>query len=352
MGHFSYNCKLSNLPITDGTKVVLITMLPQIQFDNYNKIGTTHFISNNGPNSHFSPIWYPIKGEYNGYGGIENIIKDDNTEILEKYYDLTIEEICGVITSNRKDDGYDDNLDCIKDKSKKDEYGKPQYLDKYKKLIRISGMWIHGEFYDKLVNEKTGNYFDKLDMGIPHLLVALGFKQTRKGEGRFNLVFEKDGVEVFSDGNWLDGQIYSLKSLNEKVNIDLDKHQDKDRYEQLYDYVFSNYNLTSTIPTQLKYVINNALLANNNSLFGFSLEENKTLSSVYLENAINGKLRKNIVEFFRFDSYMYATGTFYFPVGTSPQDGDIESVRKVLNIANNIINKQYEDYIEDYGDDD
>ena len=338
MGHFSYNCKLSNLPITDGTKVVLITMLPQIQFDNYNKIGTTHFISNDGPNSHFRPIWYPIKGEYNGYGGIENIIKDDNTEILEKYYGLTIEEICGVITSNRKDDGYDDNLDCIKDKSKKDKYGNPQYLDKYKKLIRISGMWIHGEFYDKLVNEKPDNYFNKLDMGIPHLLVALGFKQTSKGKGkgRFNLVFEKDGVEVFSDGNWLDGQIYSLESLNEKVNIDLNKHQDKDRYEQLYDYVFSYYKLTKTIPTQLKYVIDNAILAN----------------PIYLENAINGKLRKNIVEFFRFNYYMYATGTFYFPVGTSPQDGDIKSVRKVLNIANDIINKEYEDYIKDYGDDD
>lgn len=357
MGSFSQNCKLSNLPITGGTKVALIPMLPEILFDNYNKIGTTQFISNNGPNVHFRPIWYPIKGEYDDYGGIENIIRDDNTEILENYYNLSIEKICGIITSNRKDDGYDDALSCIKDKNEKDEYGSPKYLERYKELIRISGMWIHGEFYDELVKERSDDYFDKLDMGVPHLLVALGFKQTRKSKGRFNLVYEKDGVEVFSDGNWLDGQIYSLKTLNEKVNIDLDKHSDKDKYEQLYDYVFSNYKLTKLIPTHLQYIIERAVLSSGETHFGLGYnidilnlkisKKKKTISALYLENLINGKLKKNMVDFFRFDSYMYATGKFYFPVGTSPQDGDLKSVKKVLNIANDIINRKYDEYYSD-----
>ena len=44
---------------------------------------------------------------------------------------------------------------------------------------------------------------------------------------------------------------------------------------------------------------------------------------------------------------MYATGKFYFPVGTSPQDGDIKSVKKVLNIANDIINREYDNYYDE-----
>ena len=119
MGHFSYTCKLSGLPITGSTPAVLIVMkLRKKIYDNseshLKKFGKTCLISNDGTQVKFQPVWFPIRANYNDYGGTEDIIKDDNTEALEKYYGLTIEQIMDIVTSGRKDDGYDGSLSAIK----------------------------------------------------------------------------------------------------------------------------------------------------------------------------------------------------------------------------------------------
>ena len=39
---------------------------------------------------------FPIKGEYNDYGGIENVEKDANVEAIEKYFKLPVEDLVGL----------------------------------------------------------------------------------------------------------------------------------------------------------------------------------------------------------------------------------------------------------------
>jgi hypothetical protein len=116
------------------------------------KYGKTYMCSNDGPRMKYSPCWFPIKGDYDTYGGLENIIEDDNTKAIEEHYGLTIHQILGVITSGRKDDGFDDSLDCVIDKRK--VRNSPVYLKKYRDLIKMSGMWVHGGVYAKLSARK------------------------------------------------------------------------------------------------------------------------------------------------------------------------------------------------------
>lgn len=382
MGHFSHNCKLTGIPITGGTKVVLFPMLLRAYLgENSDKalkeIGTTYQCSNDTIRMKFSPCWFPIKGEYDDYGGMENIEHDDNTKVLEDYYGLTIEQIVGVITCHRKDDGYSDDLDCIKDKGVKYEYGKPVYQERYKELLPISGMWIHREVYDKLVESPTGDYFDKLDFGIPAFLKSLGFEEDGVDETkeRYKLKFKKDNFILYSDGTWLDGHVYTLQELRNLckkngVTIDISQHAKKGEVEQLFDYVvpevkslktfrdFDEKEMAAAIEKEgkekavetMKKLLREDVESTHvlDLLKRTFLNEDRykitnKMTPVYYEAARQGKLRQNLVEFWRFDHYMWCMGRYYAPVGTGPQDGEHKAVQKVLNVANDIINNLIKD---------
>lgn len=119
MGHFSHSCKLTGLPITGGDPATLIVMRQRKNmFDNSDehiaKYGSTYMCSNEGTRLKFLPVWLPIHGDYDDYGGLENIIEDVNTRLLEEQYGLDIQTIVNVLTSGRKDDGYDDILKAVK----------------------------------------------------------------------------------------------------------------------------------------------------------------------------------------------------------------------------------------------
>lgn len=479
MGHFSHNCKLTGLPITGG-KAVLIVMKPQDHlWDNseekLRKYGKTYMCSNDGPRLKYIPCWYPIRGEYNTYGGLENIVKDDNTAVLEEYYGLTIEELIGIVTSGRKDDGYDESLSKLKKKpeypadwvegekhfdryqrltgdkmpfdghypdspGKKyrvyrdgkmvyttkeeydadfkliheqyaryqewtktnpdfdDDYGNPQYEDKYKELLSLSGMWVHGDVYEQLTNEKVDDVWgNALDLGVPEILNALGFVEgkTTKKE-RYNRPFTKDGLTVYSDGNWIEvpgEHVYSLKDFKKYckkkgVEIDIEEMNKKDIYEQIFDYIIPTFKVPKPlkVPTKEEFEETKKQIAEakskaqdkdiselldfddddlmdlisnlassltdsshvsmqvykmflNTDRYGSSRLTND-LTRVYLEKAKEGKLRDIIVRFWRFDTYMFVCGKYYEIIGTGPQDGEHKQVLKVLETAASILKEE------------
>jgi len=472
MGHFSHSCKLTGLPITGGTPVVLIVMKHMMDlYDNseksLTKYGKTYMCSNDGTRLKYIPCWFPIHGTYDEYGGIENIVKDDNTEVLEKYYGLTIEEIMAIITSGRKDDGYDDSLKVIKKPVKRpedqlegedhfhyyqrimndpmpcdgrypispnnelqiwrggkyvkttkerydadfklihehyarynkwkesnpdveDDYGKPEYEEKYKELLTYSGMWVHGDVYDKLTESSRKDLYDRLDFGKPELLKALGFIEGEKTKAeRYNRPFTHGNLTVMSDGTWIDGSVYTINEFKKlakkaKVDIDFSPIENKDRIEQIYDVVIPTLNFDSD-DEKLMNILENGTkedLQNYFKKLGVSLdgEEGKAivqkllketlkrasggnrddmelyhyflntqrygngritnpLTKEYLKAAKEGKLRNNLVRFWRFDYYMYCCGRFYEIVGTAPQDGEHKDVLKVLTIAKSVLEK-------------
>lgn len=473
MGHFSHSCKLTGIPITGGTPVVLIVMkhgndLYDNSEESLKQYGKTYMCSNEGTRLKYMPCWFPIHGKYDEYGGIEEIVKDDNTEVLEKYYGLTIEQIMGIITSGRKDDGYDDSLKIIKKPVKRpvdqlegeehfdyyqritndpmpfgngqypdvrnggekpwtiirdgkripatqeeydtdfklihdhyarynewkktnpdveDDFGKPDYEERYKELLTFSGMWVHGDVYNKLTESSRNDEYNKLDFGKPEVLNALGFVEgkTTKAE-RYNRPFTHGKLTLMSDGNWIDGSIYTIKEFKKLAeskgeNIDFSPIEGKDKVEQIYDVIiptldfndeatnildvlengseedFTNFTkkLGIDINTEEGKVSLQKLLKDSLKRMGGSREQmelyhyflnterysssriTNPMTTEYLKAAKEGKIKDNLVRFWRFDRYMFACGRFYEIVGTAPQDGEHKDVLNVLTIAKSIL---------------
>lgn len=482
MGHFSHNCKLTGLPITDGTPVVLIVMkhvgrLHDYSDESLQKYGHTYQCENETTRLKFNPVWFPIHGEYDDYGGMQNIVNDDNTKILEEHYDLTIQQIVDIVTCSRKDDGYSDALKPIKApitlpkdmlkgekhfdyyqrkmndpmpcngnypdmsgkkdgdyegwtvwrKGKKvkatkeeydadfklihdhyarykkwtetnpdvtDDYGKPQYQERYLDLLSYSGMWVHGEVYDELTVNTKPDAYDRLDLGRPEVLESIGFVEGKKTKDeRYNRPFTHGKLTVKTDGRNLDGYVFTLDSFKELAKsvgeeIDFSSIDGKSRVEQMYElllpkfgkkkkpsehalnYVksFSDDRIRKTYDEkgqpnetfkQFKAAFIESILSIfdkktdedmaiyhyflNTARYGSTLVSNP-LTEKYIQAASEGKLKYNLVRFWRFDHYMYACGRYYDIVGTSPQDGEHKDVLKVLTTAVNILSKKIDEY--------
>lgn len=408
MGHFSYSCKLSSLPITGGTPATLIVMkhrddLYEYSDEKLKQYGQTNLCSNDITQAKFEVYWFPIHGTYDDYGGLEDIQRDDNVELLEQHYGLSIDEIIAIVTSNRKHDGYDDALKVIKkplsaDYDPNDDYGNPQYEERYLDLLKLSGMWVHGEFYKQLTDKCDLDLYNGIDLGTPELLVHLGFTEIDNdpNEDRYNRRFEKDGLIVNSDDNWLSCSVYTLPDFKkycnnhgvELNNIDElmtmgrteqileliipnssfeDRHNRIDKIlEQLHDIeervgdasaakqtteykdllILLSNTMSEPIDDQRRRMINFLLLNRNE----YSIKNEMT--PLYFEAAKQGKMKDSIVRFHRFNTYMYATGTYYDLIGTSPQDGEHKDVLKVLTIAKDVLEKDMAELGYDECDDD
>jgi hypothetical protein len=178
--------------------------------------------------------------------------------------------------------------------------------------------------------------------------------------------------------------IYSLSELKKYCqkrgeDIDIEDVNKKDRMEQIFDYILPNV-----------YSINDGIngfanVAKATELFEKMSEEEKNsekgkellkrslrsmdsrsnhrtikiIRSMFLNNeeyeyynpltlpyfnaAKEGKLRENLVRFWRFDHYVYVTGKYYNIVGTSPQDGEHKDVLKILKVATAILQKEVDE---------
>lgn len=80
---------------------------------------------------------------------------------------------------------------------------------------------------------------------------------------------------------------------------------------------------------------------------GYSTPKPNKLTQIYFRMAKEGKLRRDCVEFWRFNQFMYATGKYYNVCGTSPQDGDRRKVEKVLETALSVIKQEIAEYYEE-----
>jgi hypothetical protein len=437
MGHFTHNCKLTGVPIRGNAVLIVMRVNPMFKHElgGIREYGKSSLISNDGTRLKFLPVWFPIYGTYDEYGGLEDIVKDDNTEILEKYYDLTIEQIVGIITSSRKDDGYDDSLSVIKkpkvypkgmkkneshfdfyqrimkdpvpfdgrypqspnntyqvyrdgkyvtvekeeydadfklihehyaryNKWKEtnpdttDDYNNPQYKDRYKELLSYSAMWVHGDVYKRLTDIPKVDHYDRLDLGTQELLNHLGFKEVGKSnDSRFNRVFEKDGLKINSDGNWIhipNEGIYTLnqfKTYCEKngVTIDISELNGLGRVGQTYKLLLNSYKPTeSFFRNRNDEMIRYYFLDGQYSNYG----DSNPLTDIYIEEAKKGKLYDNLIRIWSFDRYMYSMGACYDIVGTGPQDGEFNDVKTVLQISLDVVNKYIgENYEEDVDED-
>lgn len=145
MGCFNINGGISKLPISYGDDCFLLIGL-------YNKSIQDSFLDSYG--FLFTPIALPIYGKYDDYGRIENIIKDKNVEVIEAFFDDSIENIINLI-----DDKISGREYYIK--KNKDTYTKYNTkLDLNKSYYDLRYVIDHKFVYDTISTMETDFYFD------------------------------------------------------------------------------------------------------------------------------------------------------------------------------------------------
>lgn len=89
MGCFNVACSVSNISISEGTECVYI---PLVENRYRYKIGDgNHLLIY--PWCFYEPATLPIFGQYDSYGRLENIVRDYNVEVIEKFFEIEIDTI-------------------------------------------------------------------------------------------------------------------------------------------------------------------------------------------------------------------------------------------------------------------
>lgn len=92
MGSFNVACSISGISISYKQEIRYLLLMPnkykQHQVHKLNR--TNQFLYQDDL---FKPFALPIAGRYNDAGGIQDVVKDSNTEIIEARYGMSIEDI-------------------------------------------------------------------------------------------------------------------------------------------------------------------------------------------------------------------------------------------------------------------
>lgn len=134
MASFNSSGFISKIPITYGDKVVCI-----IATVNKN-IGRELYY----PDSMLSPWTFPIYGEYNDYGSINNVRRDFHVELLEKIFGTDIEKVCKGIERMV----YGTNLDKCIEYCKNDKEKTELFLPLKKLYDTVNLSWMGSESKD------------------------------------------------------------------------------------------------------------------------------------------------------------------------------------------------------------
>jgi len=188
MGSWSVYCGVSNISITSGNDCVLLPL----------KKNTSHqgYIP-------YLPATLPIFGRYDDYGGLEDIVEDDNTKLIASHFGLPIHDFCQYFTRG-----------CIRE----DEDDFPVQLKGVKEIKKWKFMFMDRKVFD-FMSTHNSDLYGGHDLGNKGLLTALGAKylgKFPKKDKRHKYFWDLNGLELKSDGSWLDtaadsrnGMIYS-----------------------------------------------------------------------------------------------------------------------------------------------
>lgn len=180
MGSWSVYCNISQIAITAGRPCVFLALKKE-----YNNTYLPYL-----------PATLPIFGQYDDYGGIENIEEDENTKLIEEHFGCKIYDFCYYFTRG-----------CIR----QDESDFPKNLVDNEEIKDWTFMFIDRKVYDFMSTYVPNGYGGKgdLDMGNKTIMELIGFKYVGQNDGptnesydpkRFNQEWHLGGEKFFSDG--------------------------------------------------------------------------------------------------------------------------------------------------------
>jgi len=183
MGSWSVSCGISKIAITAGQRCGIIPLRPV-----------------KGEYAQYLPATLPIFGQYNDYGGLEDIEQDVNVDLLETYSGITIDTLVeflvdGKFTYNR--------YETKPTRRKLEENGRLDEIGSWR------FMWVDRQVYETMSQNYDRFACGKHDFGTPEMLSLFGFELSVGSEitnydpKRFNRKFRHGNVFVYSDGTCL-----------------------------------------------------------------------------------------------------------------------------------------------------
>jgi len=274
MGCWSVCCGISNIAITDGNECVILPLKKNKSLE-YRE---------------WQPATLPIFGEYNDYGGMDDIVKDDNTAMIENHFGISIEEFVTFLVDGKHT--YD------RDEAK-EVYEK---IKNNKELEDWRFMWIDKKVYDYMIVFNDKYHKGYMDYGTKEMLTIMGFTKVKSAEinnydpKRFKELWKKGDVELYSDGKTL---------LNKKNNyIYHFGHGDETSIETYFD-----------VPENLQHLKNQSKVeswrflstGNRFELLGGILGDKYEFG--YYDSVFNPSKKRNISEKI-YNKYMNDLDTF------------------------------------------
>lgn len=186
MGGFLVKDVLTENLIKEGEETLFIPLLGKL-YDYYPKEEEVPLdiskVSNLGygkADNLFDVFSFPIRGKYNGYGTLTNIIEDNNTRRIEKFFGISIYEFIDRLCYNIRDVGEVSN-------EKIDKKGKVRLLN------NLGGTFIKRSTFDEIAEwQRKQNKLKKSDRFFIGLEL-LGFERDTSKRG---LVLRKEGLGV------------------------------------------------------------------------------------------------------------------------------------------------------------
>ena len=285
MGCFSINGYVSHLPIVEGDKCFAMIGI----FDK--NILSDDICDRSNP---FIPIALPIFGEYNDYGYLENVVRDKNVEVIEKFFDKSIESILSDILRGT-------NL-----------YDKIEYEDS--KLAYFSLIIDHSFIYDK-INEMA-NFIN----------LEGAYEVSMKTFEEFTKYYDKDyyvHTDFLKDGGYIDD--YRL-FINANSCFDLCRGKINDYHDyrpSIHPYF---------------YHMNHSY---DDSKYELFLYRRRDMADYLMRN-----MKDEYLKFVNFNENSKFYGLKYFPNTSSSQCGmdDIPAMIKLTESINKFAKEKLEKY--------
>ncbi len=329
MGSFNAACSVSNISICAGDPVAFIP-LEVVKYPY--KIGDgNHMLIYS--NCFYAPVTMPIFGTYDDYGGVENLVRDKNLEIIEKFFEHTIK--------------------YIRDAT---EIGKPI----------SSGMFIHKEIFDCMVRDmqidEWGEYsYARYGMSNRPKIISKYFEykeEIKKAQKRMaeyiKLREEMSKIRTpFSRFGAMDKTIFSGTYIGGLVKRKYSGLRGNQR-ERITQPPFLHQNAKPDLKILKEFEANKGYfskLENNmfdvHNVFKFKGWEYKTFNAIYQPAIIkhdptkdDGGFLTALIDFVSFEGSLYSTNNFYFPAMNGYQCGHKYASKILYTKAKEIMERE------------
>lgn len=300
----------------------------------------------------YIPATLPIFGKYDGYGGIKDIVQNDNTRLIEDHFGITIDKFCSYLINGKFTYGREE-VESIFDEAKNSN-----------ELEKMRFTWIDRKVYDFMSSFLENGYggAGDLDMGNKYLLEHIGFEYLGENEKieRYRHEWKFEDKVFHSDGTWLnfDKQgIYRMSDLSKIVNIPKEReYLSKKANWQIWDIFPENEArklLCSSIgisyPELMTNLFSDDILEKLSEeiklIYKKSKEGNGTIAHKYINNL--SQFGKGLAELrtIRYNLHPMSGQFIPYTLYVTPQCGEYIHHQKLLEEFTKI-NKSYIEYFE------